>query len=231
MSLKKCLFSIPFSYDITPPMKRFLLISDVYCPWCYAFDAQLRPFLSSHPDWPIQVWCGNLIYDPVTLADMLEQYPDMERFYKLLTKKTGAVIGSAHLKALTDQSQNFPMHSIMADYAFVAIRELLPDRALDVLEAFHKTLYVEGKNLLDETVQIDIAQSLGVSKEAFLRSLANPEVEEKVYEESETAEELMGEFLLYPTLYAQTSEDEFHFIARGYVLTDTVEKAFQELHL
>lgn len=191
----------------------------------------MRSFWAAHAEWPLHVWCGNLIYDPVTMADMLEQYPDMDRFYTQLTQKTGALIGDAHVSLLQTRPHEFPMHSIMANYAFVALREQLPDRSLDVLEAFHTALYIEGKNLLDPTVQRHIATSLGVSEEAFLSSVSDSRIEEMVYEESEEAEELMGEFLLYPTLYAQTGKTEFHFIARGYVTSSELEKAFQQLSL
>ena len=44
-------------------MSRYLYISDVYCPWCYAFGRILDELLAEHP-LPVRVLAGELVEEP-----------------------------------------------------------------------------------------------------------------------------------------------------------------------
>ena len=46
------------------------------------------------------------------------------------------------------------------------------------MEKFHQTLSVDGKNILDTDVQLEIANSFGLSKEAFNQSRTLPDTQE-----------------------------------------------------
>ena len=47
----------------------FVYIADVYCPWCYAFAPVMQMLAAGHPDIPVRVLGGNLISEPITLAE------------------------------------------------------------------------------------------------------------------------------------------------------------------
>ena len=64
-------------------MSRYLYISDVYCPWCYAFGRILDELLAEHP-LPVRVLAGELVEEPQTIDDMVREMPSITAFFKRL---------------------------------------------------------------------------------------------------------------------------------------------------
>ena len=51
-------------------MSRYLYITDVYCPWCYAFGLVFDKVLARYP-MPVSVLCGELVSPGYTIDDMV----------------------------------------------------------------------------------------------------------------------------------------------------------------
>ena len=80
-------------------MSRYLYISDVYCPWCYAFGRILDELLAEHP-LPVRVLAGELVEEPQTIDDMVREMPSITAFFKRLADTTGRGVGQPYLDLL-----------------------------------------------------------------------------------------------------------------------------------
>ena len=179
-----------------------LYLTDVFCPWCYGFAPVMRRLAAEHPELPVRVLGGNLMDEPQTLTGMLEEYPTIREFFARLQETTGQ--STEHFRQALEQAvagtgPDLLMHSPAMNLPLAALRHLAPGHELEQMEAFQMAFYAQGRDVMAAGEQAAIA--------AAIRSAARHDAAE--------AEEVMGEFLLYPTLYLE-HDGQRTLLARGY---------------
>ena len=203
-------------------MPSFLLLSDVFCPWCYGFGRVMRRLVADHPDWPVRVLCGALMDEPSTLADLLDESPTVREFFARLTATTGQPIGQAFLDKLDPvRGRLIRLYSPAVAAPLGALKSLDPAHALEHMEAFQAALYDRGLDVLNPDVQRDVAVAFGVAPAAFAAALADPGLPDRVQAEMDEATAIMGEFALYPTLYLEDGASR-RLLARGFASYEQV---------
>lgn len=197
-------------------MPSFLLLTDVFCPWCYGFGRVMRRLAADHPHWPVRVLCGALMDEPSTLADLLDESPHIRDFFTRLTATTGQPIGQAFLDRLDPvKGRLVRLYSPAVAAPLAALKSLDPAHALEHMEAFQAALYDRGLDVLNPDVQRDVAVALGVAPAAFAAALADPGLPDRVQADMDEATAIMGEFALYPTLYLEEGSSR-RLLARGF---------------
>lgn len=197
-------------------MPNFLLLSDVFCPWCYGFGRVMRRLAAEHPDWPVRVLCGGLMDEPSTLADLVEESPRIRDFFVRLVDTTGQPVGQAFLDQLDPvRGRLVRLYSPAVAAPLAALKRLDPTRALEHMEAFQSAFYGRGQDVLNPAVQRELAVSLGVDPTAFAAALAAPDLADRVQADMDEASAIMGEFALYPTLYLEDGASRL-LLARGF---------------
>lgn len=203
-------------------MAVFLYVSDVFCPWCYGFGPVLERLHAEYPHWGLRVLGGNLVDEPVTLAEMLEESPHLRDFFIRLEKTTGRPVD--RFLRLLEQKPDLRLHSPEISLALVALKRLAPGHALSQMEAFQECLYGRGEDLLSRPVQHALAARWNVSAADFDQALAHPATREEAGMEAKEAAALMGDLSLYPTLFLE-QDAERTLLARGYAPYATVKNA------
>lgn len=176
----------------------------------------MRRLTAEHPDWAVRVLCGGLMDEPSTLADLLEESPNIRDFFVRLADTTGRSAGQAFLDNLDPvRGRLIRLYSPAVAAPLAALKRLEPDRALDHMEAFQAAFYSQGRDVLNPDVQRELAVGLGADPVAFAAALAAPDLPELVQAEMDEAAAIMGEFALYPTLYLEDGSSR-RLLARGF---------------
>lgn len=200
-----------------------LYLSDVFCPWCYGFGPVMRRIIADYPGTSVRVLGGDLVDEALTLSEMKEEHPSIREFFARLETTTGQSAG-AFLKILEDAGSGGPdwrMYSPETGLPLAVLKTLAPGHELEQMEAFQHAFYAEGRDVLDISVQLDIASRWGVEATAFEAARADPAVRVRAEKEAAEASDIMGEFRLYPTLYLE-GEGGRALLARGYAPYETV---------
>ena len=79
--------------------------------------------------------------------------------------------------------------------------------------AFQAAFYGKGLGVLSPEIQM---QRAGVDGDAFMQALQDPGVQDAAEAEREEALDILGDFVVYPTLFLETEDGERHVLARGY---------------
>jgi len=108
------------------------------------------------------------------------------------------------------------MDSRRSALLMAALKKLAPGHALEQMETFQEVFYTQGRDVLDLAVQADASSRWGIDAEALKRALASEDVQQKAEKELAEAEEILGDFVVYPTLFVKTDDGTFHAVARGY---------------
>ena len=116
------------------------------------------------------------------------------------------------------------MHSPAMNLPLAALRQLSPGHQLEQMEAFQMAFYAQGRDVMAAGEQEAIAAAwlpAGAAPGALAAVMADPAVREAARHDAAEAEEIMGEFLLYPTLYLE-HDGRRTLLARGYSDYDSV---------
>ena len=193
-------------------MPSFIYITDVFCPWCFGFAPILKT-LAEEYRFPVRVLCGELVDEPTPTSKM--GTPRLLAFFERLSSTTGREISSGFFEMLK------PEHSVTMDSRrsaelMAALKKLAPGHAVEQMERFQDVFYLEGRDVLNLDVQADVASKWGVTSSVLAEALASEIVQEKAEKELTEAEELLGDFVVYPTLFVKTDDGTLHAVARGY---------------
>jgi putative protein-disulfide isomerase len=143
-------------------------VFDAHCPWSHAVTPTIRAVASRRPDLDIDAMHGRMLAHPAPLG-AIGWYAPTTRSVRGLT---GATFGSRFDAGLADGS--IVADSDTAAAAFVAMRSIAPDLALDVAAAMHAALFVNGSQLTDIDTVLAIAAELGLSSDHVRAMLGNP---------------------------------------------------------
>ena len=200
-------------------MPSFIYITDVFCPWCFGF-APVMQKLVEHHRFPVRVLCGNLVDEPEQTSSM--GTPRLRAFFQRLSDTTGRTLGEAFSGLLTEEG-SVVMDSSRSALLMAALKKLAPGHALEQMETFQDAFYKDGRDVLDLSAQADVAARWGVSAEDLKQALASEAVRDKAKKEMDEAEDILGDFVVYPTLFVKTDDGELHAVARGFAPFEDVE--------
>lgn len=193
-------------------MPSFIYITDVFCPWCFGFAPVMKKLVEEYR-FPVRTLCGELVDEPTPTSKM--GTPTLLAFFERLSSTTGREIGSGFFEMLK------PEHSVIMDSRrsaelMAALKRAAPGHALEQMEVFQEVFYAEGRDVLSPSVQADVSSRWGVEPAALSEALASEAVQGKAEKELEEAEEILGDFVVYPSLFVKTDDGVLHAVARGY---------------
>lgn len=143
-------------------------VFDSRCPKCHAVTPTMIAAAEHRPDLQVDVIHGRLLPHPASLAADAGCPPDDAS----VRVSTEATVGGGFDAALDDGTA--PADSDAAAAAFVAMRSIAPDLALDIAEAMHISLLIDGRDFTDVDTVLDLATAVGLSPDRVWAMLANP---------------------------------------------------------
>lgn len=205
-------------------MAHFLYISDVFCPWCYGFSKNIAKIKQEFA-LPFEVYAGALVEPAVSLKNRLKNSPNVQAFIDKMYSVTGTKISSAYVDLLySDNAASVFMDSRKASHLFYVLKQFKPEFALEIMEFLQSQFYALGKDIFSEEIVHAFAKQYGVSSEAVFALLKDEKISDDAYNETEKGFDILGEIVLYPTLY-YVENGEYHFISRGYVEYEACRQA------
>lgn len=188
----------------------------------------MRRLAALHPEWPVRILCGELMDEPMTVGEMAEEMPQIREFFVRLADTTGQAVGEDFLRRLEPGYGENRMYSPEMALPLRVLKERAPGHALEQIEAFQHAFYGQGRDVLDRKTQHEIAAEYGVGAADFDRAMRDESVQAAARAESVEAAEIMGEFVLYPTLYLETGSGEKFLLARGYASYEAIAAALEQ---
>lgn len=210
----------------------FIYVADVFCPWCYAFGPIMKRVSDEHPDWPVQVVGGNLISQPMTLAQDYASNPGLVQFWHEVEQTTGRDLSGAIQAA--EQGRQVRMYSPGADEILVTLRAFAPGHELDQLLELEDLFYGQGRDMFADDALAEIAAHWKIPASKFESALDQPAALKATEQNLAEAAQLMGEIGSYPSVLLAHG-GRIDAVSRGYVHYETVaarlEGAIKDLEI
>lgn len=155
-------------------------VFDPLCGWCYAFHPHLR-HVAKATGLPVTAIAGGLFREG--RIQPISAYPFIAATLGDLEKRTGVRFGPAFHEAC--RRGDYVVDSEAAGRAFVALRRLAPDRAVEAVGALHEAAFVHALDLREPTGVAWAARKLGLDEgqaiALFLRDESATEAHDDVH--------------------------------------------------
>lgn len=209
-------------------MSHFLYISDVFCPWCYGFSKNIAQIKEDFA-LPFEVYGGALVEPAVSLKNNLKRNPNLSIFIEKMYSMTGIKISESYEKLMrSDASHSIFMDSRKASHLFYSLKHFKPDYGLEIMLFLQNIFYEQGKDVfLDDTI-LEFAKQYQINSDDIFSYYHTKESADLAYEETEKGFDILGEVILYPTLYYVENGNN-HFISRGYVQYEDCKNKINEV--
>ncbi|MGP4043793.1 DsbA family protein [Streptomyces sp. 2A115] len=196
---------------------KLVYVFDAYCGWSHGFSGTLREITSRHPDLPVEVISGGLFTGPRRVP--IREFGYVQGANTKIAELTGATFGQAYEKLIADGS--FVMDSEAAARGVAALRQVAPDRAVELAAVLQHAFYVDGRSLSEVATYRTVAQSAGLDADAVVAAFEAPEAQTAAHADFRRAAQLgvTG----FPTLLA-VDGDSVTPLAHGHATVDQVDE-------
>ena len=143
-------------------------IHDPLCGWCYG-AAPLAIAATEVQGVELKLHGGGLWPEPTQLPEDTRRY--IQQADARIAEMSGQEFGSAYLEELLLDA-NLVLDSKPTIAAILAATALDESKALAMIKAIQHAHYVEGQHVVQTQVLCDLAESIGLSREDFAKTLA-----------------------------------------------------------
>lgn len=128
--------------------------------------------------------------------------------------------------AFSEEAENIFMDSRKASHLLYVLKRHKPELGLEIMEFLQKQFYECGHDVFADSTVTAAAEQFGIDAKTVFAELADGKTYDLAYEETEKGFEILGEVVLYPTLY-YAENGKNYFVSRGYVSYEECRKAVE----
>jgi len=198
-----------------------IYVFDVLCGWCFGFSPVMQEFYKKHPDLKFTVISGGLVTGS-RVGPMSNMASYIEKAIPGLEKTTGVKVGEEFKRQLKlgVRIQN----SLTPAIALCILKEMLPDKQVQLAHALQQIYFVAGKDLENEDTYAEVAKSFDLDEVEFRRKMADPRYENMATGEFEQAQKwgITG----FPAVILNRG-DSLIAISNGYTTFSELEKRLE----
>lgn len=197
---------------------QLIYMADVFCPWCFGFAPIMGRIAKENPEFPVKVVGGNLISQPLSIADDYAANPGLVDFWKQVEKTVNRSLEGAIQAALTGKEVR--MFSPGADEILMALREFAPGNELAQLFYLEDLFFLKGENMFSEASLNETASHWKIPAAKFEKALDSEAAIAATKRNLAEAANLLGEAGSYPSLFV-AKDNEAYAVTQGYVHYET----------
>ncbi|WP_405524150.1 DsbA family protein [Streptomyces canus] len=202
---------------------KLVYVFDAYCGWSHGFTATLREITTRHPDLPVEVVSGGLFTGGRRVP--IREFGYVQGANAQIAELTGALFGEAYERLIADGS--FVMDSEAAARGVAAVRQVAPDRAVELATALQHAFYVDGLSLSEAATYRTVAQAAGLDADAVVAAFEAPEAQTAAHADFRRA--VQHGVSSFPTLLAVDGEHVVP-LALGHATADEVDRRLTHLN-
>ncbi|WP_412542558.1 DsbA family protein [Longispora sp. K20-0274] len=196
---------------------KLVYVFDAYCGWSYGFAPTLAEVTRRHPGLPVEVVSGGLFTGARRVP--IRQFGYVRGANAKISELTGVPFGKGYESLIADGS--FVMDSEAAARGVAALRQLAPDRGVELTEALQVAFYVDGRSMSDPDTYRRLAAEHGLDGDALVAAFEGPAARTAAATDFRRSRELGVEG--FPTLLA-VDGDRATVLAVGHADAEAIDR-------
>lgn len=197
----------------------FVYVGDPMCSWCWGFSPALEK-LESRYSIPLRVVMGGLRTGSQAEPMDRQARQQLANYWQGVAQRTGQPFTTASL-----ERDGWSYETEPSCRAVVAMRELAPHQTLRWVARLHRAFYVEGVNITDPSVFLELLDGFDAEPDRFVHLFADDAIAERTQQDFAEAQRygVTG----FPTVLFRDGE-ELAIVTRGFVPWDQLEPALTD---
>ena len=205
-------------------LPKIIYVYDPLCGWCYGFSPVIRKIqeeYKSKMDFDI-ISGGMVVGDRVGPVGAFADY--ILKALPRLEELTGVTFGEPYLSQLKDRS--LFLSSLKPCIALEVFKSFNEKDAIVFASTMQKAHYIDGKNLEEESVYVDLIKPYDIDSIEFLKRLNSDEYRMETSNQFKMIQEwgITG----FPAVIL-VKDNQFYLIAKGYVDFDNLQKTIEKI--
>jgi len=170
----------------------FLYLFDPLCGWCYGASAGIAA-LAKHPGVTVETLPTGLFAGDRVRTLGSEMRDHILASDRRIAALTGAVFGDPYRERIVGGA-GLTLDSSHATLALTTVAQTVPDRELDAFHTIQRARYIEGRDIPDVFVLIDLLVEAGFDAAAVMLANPDPGVRKANAQRLERARSVMQQF-------------------------------------
>lgn len=197
-----------------------IYVYDPLCGWCYGFSPVMQKIKSRFGDsLTYSVYTGGLVTGD-RIGTLKNKFAYVMDAYKQVEETSGTMFGEGFKTHLLGNAENYVFNSIPPGKAFVIMKEMQPQKGVEIAHSLQHAIYWDGKDLNQPEMYTEIAQEYGLDTGVFLHRFNDPAYDSLLHKDFEMAQYYQAQG--YPHVLLRKGE-QYYLICRGYQGYDELE--------
>ncbi|TMR91057.1 DsbA family protein [Nonomuraea basaltis] len=201
---------------------KLVYVFDAYCGWSHGFSDTMQRVVARHPDLPVEVVSGGLFTGARRVP--ISEFGYIGGANAKISELTGAEFGEGYQRLIADGT--FVMDSEAAARGVAALRQVAPEREVELAAALQRAFYVDGHSLSAPHTYRTVADAAGVDADAVVTAFQAPQARAGAEADFGRAARLGVD--AFPTLLA-VDGDNVVTLAVGHATADQVDQRLAAL--
>jgi putative protein-disulfide isomerase len=196
---------------------------DALCGWCYGFSPVIKKLAEEYKHkLNFEVLSGGMIM-PDNAQPIGEMAKYISEAYKNVEQLTGIKFGEDYLwHMFNPEKSDWVLNSEKPAIALSILRELHPDKAVQIAADLQYAHMYEGRDLTDDEAYRHLLPNYGIEADEFYSKLKSEEYLDKAYYDFALVKQLQVNG--YPTVLLQVTDSKFYLLSRGYTDYETMKE-------
>jgi putative protein-disulfide isomerase len=196
---------------------------DALCGWCYGFSPVIKELQATYKDKiAFDVLSGGMV-----MPDQAYPISTMAKYvsgaYKHVESLTGVKFGEDYLWHIFNPGESdWVLNSEKPAVALSILKELHPDRAVEIASDLQHAHMYEGRDLTDNEAYRHLLPKYGIEAEAFYTKIQSEEFLDKAYYDFALVKQL--QVTGYPAVLMQVSDSKFFLLSTGFTDLKTMKE-------
>jgi len=208
------------------PMEKpeLIYVFDPLCGWCYGFSPVSLKLKERFGDTlTYSVYTGGLVLGD-RVGTVKENFGFVFDTYKRIEELSGTMFGEGFKTNILGKADTYVFNSAPPGKAFVIMKEMLPDSALEIAHAIQHGIYDDGKDLNQPGMYLEIADRFGLDTGMFSIRYNDTAYDSLLYNDFQ-----MGQYYQaqgYPHVLLRKGE-QYYLLTRGYQGYENLERIIE----
>ncbi len=203
-----------------------IYVYDPLCGWCYGFSPVMKKIKERFGDsLTYSVYTGGLVLGERigTVKDKFEYVLDA---YKQVEQTTGTMFGEGFKTNIIGNADEYVFSSVPPGKAFVILKELQPDNALNFAHDLQRAIYWDGKDIHKPEMYAEIADKYGIDTGIFAQRFNDTAYDKLLTRDFETSAYYQAQG--YPHVLLK-KDDQYYLLTRGYNSYENLEPIINKI--
>lgn len=204
---------------------KIIYVYDALCGWCYGFSPVIKSVYERYQNqFDFEVISGGMFLG--TRTGPIEVIaPHIRTSYHIVEDVTGIRFGEGFLKQV--EKGQMILDSEKPAIALSVYKYYHNDKAILFAHDLQDCIKFDGKEPNDDDIYRYLAVNFGLDPDEFIHKMHEEEFKQAAYYDFALAKQL--QVSAYPAAFIQSSDINFHMVAKGYTRLDDLEARIQKV--